>query len=393
MGRALALAERALGLSSPNPAVGAVVVRDGKIVGEGWTQPPGEGHAEVMALRQAGAAAAGATLYTTLEPCCHYGRTPPCSEAIARAGIARVHLAMIDPSPWVAGGGCRHLEGAGIAIVAGEREHEARRLNEGYFKHLARGLPFVTVKWAMTLDGKIATRTGSSFWVTGEAARRRVAQLRARSDAVLVGVGTVLADDPQLTVRLPAPGPDSVALDGGMPTRQPLRVILDSGARTPPTARVVSGELPGHTLVLVTENAPVDRRRALEATAAEVLVVPALNGRVHPGVALRMLAERKITSVLVEAGGTVVAALLEAGLVDKIIACVAPKLIGGAEAPTPVEGTGCPDMAQAVRLSDVTVEQLGDDLLVSGYVPQSLAESDSSLTTLAGVVRAGGGSA
>src|SRR5262249_17067141 len=196
--------------------------------------------------------------------------------------------------------------------------------------------------WAMTLDGKIATRTGSSFWVTGEAARHRVAQLRARSDAVLVGVGTILADDPQLTARLPAPDPDGVAWESGAPVRQPLRVIVDSRARTAPSARVVSSELPGQTLVLVTDNAPAERRRALEASAAEVLVVPALNGHVHPGVALRLLAERKITSVLVEAGGTVVAALLEAGLVDKIIACVAPKLVGGAEAPTPVEGTGCP---------------------------------------------------
>src|SRR5581483_11374432 len=370
MARALELAERALGLSSPNPAVGAVLVKDGRIVGEGWTQPPGQAHAEIVALEQAGEAAAGATMYVTLEPCCHVGRTPPCTDALIRARVRAVHMAIIDPNPLVAGGGRRQLDKAGIRTVLGEYEREAQRLNEGYFKFITRGLPFVAAKWAMTLDGKIATRTGSSFWVTGEAARARVARLRALSDAILVGVGTVLADDPQLTVRPESFPPPLRQQVEAVARRQPLRVVLDSQARTPPTARLVSGELPGQTLVLVTERAPAGRRAALEATAAEVLVVPDLDGRVHPSVALRLLAERRgVTSVLVEAGGTLVATLLEARLVDKVYAFLAPKLVGGAAAPTPVEGTGCPEMGQAVSLRDVTTERLGDDVLVAGYLP------------------------
>jgi diaminohydroxyphosphoribosylaminopyrimidine deaminase / 5-amino-6-(5-phosphoribosylamino)uracil reductase len=369
MARALELAQRALGVSSPNPAVGAVLVKDSRIVGEGWTQPPGQAHAEVVALEQAGEAADGATMYVTLEPCCHFGRTPPCTDALIRASVREVHMAVIDPNPLVAGGGQRQLEKAGIRTVLGEQEREARHLIEGYFKFITCGLPFVSVKWAMTLDGKIATRTGSSFWVTGQAARARVAQLRALSDAVLVGVGTVLADNPQLTVRpesLPTPLQEML---GEPARRQPLRVVLDSLARTPPTARLVSADLPGRTLILVTERAPADRRLALEATAAEVIVVPESEGRVHPSVALRLLAERKdVTSVLVEAGGTLVATLLEARLVDKVYAFLAPKLVGGVAAPTPVEGTGCSEMGQAVALHDLTVERVGDDVLVAGYL-------------------------
>jgi diaminohydroxyphosphoribosylaminopyrimidine deaminase/5-amino-6-(5-phosphoribosylamino)uracil reductase len=369
MARALELAERALGLSSPNPAVGAVLVKDGRIVGEGWTQPPGQAHAEIVALQQAGTEARGATLYVTLEPCCHRNRTGPCTDALIEAGVEAVHFAMIDSSPWVAGKGRLQLEGAGIATFLGEREREAVRLNEGYFKYVARAMPFVSAKWAMTLDGKIATRTGSSYWVTGEAARARVARLRARHDAVLVGVGTVLADDPQLTVRADSFAPEQREELALLPPRQPLRVVLDSHARTPPTARLVSGELPGHTLVVTTELAPPDRRAALEATGAEVLVAPADDGHVDLAAALHLLAKRGITTVLVEAGGTVVASLLEAGLVDKVHAFVAPKLVGGATALTPVEGSGCPDMGQALMLQDVTVEQLGHDLLVTGYLP------------------------
>ena len=379
MARALELAERALGLSSPNPAVGAVLVKDGRIVGEGWTQAPGQAHAEIVALQQAGPDARGATLYVTLEPCCHTKRTGPCTDALIEAGVQTVHLAMIDSSPWVAGEGRRQLERAGIVTYLGQREGEARRLTEGYFKYIACQLPFVSAKWAMTLDGKIATHTGSSFWVTGEAARARVARLRAQTDAVLVGVDTVLADDPQLTVRPESFSPMHRLAVTDLPRRQPLRVVLDSKARTPPTARLVSGGLPGRTLILTTDQAPKERRAALEATAAEVVAVPAIGHRVHPGVALRLLAERGVTTVLVEAGGTLVASLLEAGLVDKVYAFVAPKLVGGVAAPTPVEGSGCPEMGQAVTLQDVTVEQLGHDLLVTGYLPRPAEDDPGSL--------------
>jgi diaminohydroxyphosphoribosylaminopyrimidine deaminase/5-amino-6-(5-phosphoribosylamino)uracil reductase len=382
MGRALQLAERALGLSSPNPAVGAVIEKDGRIIGEGWTQPPGQAHAEVVALEQAGRAAEGATLYVTLEPCCHYGRTPPCSDAIIRAGVRCVHLAMIDPSPWVAGGGRRHLESAGVSTIVGDREDAARRLNEAYFKFVARGLPFVTVKWAMTLDGRVATRAGASCSVTGAAARARVALWRATSDAILVGVGTVLADDPRLTVHsemLDAPDREMWELT----RHQPLRVVADSLARTPPSARILSGELPGRTLLLVTEHAPPQRRSELEATAADVVVVPEQNGRVHAGVALRMLAERGITSVLVEAGGTLVSTLLEAGLVDKVHALVAPRLIGGRTNLSAIDRSGSSEMAEAIRLRQVSVERLDEDVLISGYLPGAL---DVDNRSLAGVI-------
>jgi diaminohydroxyphosphoribosylaminopyrimidine deaminase/5-amino-6-(5-phosphoribosylamino)uracil reductase len=279
-------------------------------------------------------------------------------------------MAVIDPNPQVAGKGRLQLDQAGVRTSLGEYEREARHFNEGYFKFITCGLPFVSVKWAMTLDGKIATRTGSSFWVTGEAARARTARLRALSDAVLVGVGTVLADDPRLTVRPESFAPALREQFEPLLGRQPLRVVLDSQARTPPTAHLVSGELPGHTLVLITEHAPDDRRAALAATAAEVLVVPELDGRVHPGLAMRLLAERwGVTSVLVEAGGTLVATLLEAHLVDKVYAFLAPKVVGGMAAPTPVEGTGCPEMGQALTLQDLSVEQFGDDVLIAGYVP------------------------
>jgi diaminohydroxyphosphoribosylaminopyrimidine deaminase/5-amino-6-(5-phosphoribosylamino)uracil reductase len=379
MARALQLAERALGISNPNPAVGAVLVKGEQVVGEGWTQPPGQAHAEIMALRQAGDAARGATLYVTLEPCDHYGKTPPCTDALVRAGLRAVHLAIIDRSPWVNGRGRHHLESAGIETVVGEDEHAAYRLNEAYFKHIGQGLPLVALKWAMTLDGKIATHRGSSYWVTGEAARARVARLRAQSGAVLVGVGTVLADNPQLTVRPEVLQPTNVHELDDLPPHQPLRVVVDSHARTPPTARLVSGGLPGRTLVLVTEAAPVERRAALEERGAEVLAVASHQGQVHLGVALRLLAERGITRVLVEAGGSLAASLFEAGLVDQVHAFVAPKLVGGAAAPSPLEGTGFAQMSEAVRLHDVRTERLGDDLLVSGYLNPFIPSAEGQL--------------
>src|SRR5438309_315389 len=267
MDRALDLGRRALGWCSPNPGVGAVIVRNGQIVGEGRTQAAGKEHAEIMALQAAGEAAAGATLYVTLEPCSHHGRTPPCTDAIVAAGIRSVHTATVDPSPWVSGEGIRALEARGVETVVGEHATDAERAHEAYFKWVRTGLPFLSLKYAMTVDGKIATRMGSSFWITGLEARRPVARLRAEVDAVMVGIGTVLADDPQLTAR---PGElGDMKLE---PAHQPRRVILDSEARIPLSARVVSGGLPGSTLVCVTDRAPADRRRALEDRGLEILV-------------------------------------------------------------------------------------------------------------------------
>lgn len=361
--KALELAGRAVGSSSPNPAVGAVLVRDGQIVGAGYTQPPGGPHAEIVALRQAGDAARGATLYVTLEPCSHVGRTGPCAEALLAAGVAEVHVATLDPSPWVNGSGLRALQEAGVRVVLGERAREAERLNEAYFHWVRTGRPFVTAKWAMTLDGKVATHTGSSRWVSGTRARALVGSWRRQADAVLVGVGTVLRDDPLLTAR---------AADGALLDRQPRRVVLDSRLRLPPTARLLQAE-GGPVLVLTTEHGPAEAAARLEAAGATVIRVPARRERVDLCAALQELGRHAVTSVLVEAGPTLLGALFEDGLVDKVAAFIAPKIAGGTAAPTPVGGAGVAEMAQALALADLSCERVGDDLLVVGYLPTAAA--------------------
>ncbi|MBI3979008.1 MAG: bifunctional diaminohydroxyphosphoribosylaminopyrimidine deaminase/5-amino-6-(5-phosphoribosylamino)uracil reductase RibD [Chloroflexi bacterium] len=358
MERALALARRARGRTSPNPAVGAVVVRDGAVVGEGFTQPPGQAHAEVVALCQAGLLAPGATLYVTLEPCCFHGRTPPCTAAIIAAGIAEVHLATLDPNPRVAGRGQAELERAGIATVLGNCAEAAREQIEGFSQLITSGRPWVTAKFAMSLDGKIATRTGDTRWITGPAARRRVHELRDDLDAVLVGVETALADDPQLTVRL-----DGTARDD----RQPLRVVADSRGRLPLGARML-GE-PGRTLVATTAVSSDIWRQALAARGVEVVVLPAdAAGRVDLPALLQALGARGIADLLVEGGGRLLGALFEAQLVDKVYAFVAPVIIGGEGAPSPVRGIGADRLADAWQLRRVRVEQVGPDLLILGYV-------------------------
>ena len=358
MARALALARRALGTTSPNPAVGAVIVKDGVVVGEGYTQPPGCAHAEVVALAQAGEAARGATVYVTLEPCCHHGRTPPCTTALIAAGVAEVRVATMDPNPLVCGKGIEALRAGGIRVALGEGEAAARELNEAFFKYITTGRPFVATKYAMTLDGKIATHTGHSRWVTGPEARRRVHELRAAADAILVGVGTVLADDPQLTVRLEGEGASQ---------RQPWRVIVDSLCRTPLSARVLSDAFVRRTLIATTEQAPREKVAAVREAGAEVLVLPLDEGRVDLRALAETLAGRGIISVLAEAGGTLTAGLLAAELVDKVYAFVAPKIVGGAAAPSPVDGEGVARMDGACRLRLTRVERLGEDLLIVGY--------------------------
>lgn len=361
MAEALALARRALGRTSPNPAVGAVVVRDGVIVGRGFTQPPGGSHAEIVALREAGDRAHGASLYVTLEPCCHYGRTPPCTAAIIAAGIREVHVAVLDPNPQVNGQGLAALTAAGIRVHLGEHADEARRLNEVFFTYITQRRPFVWAKWAMTLDGRIATATGAARWITGPAARARVHELRDRLDAVLVGINTVLADDPELTVRRP-PDPDRP------PRHRPfVRIILDSRLRLPLTARVLRPDLAPTTWVLTTPAAPPDRLARIQAAGARVFVVPATEAGVDLHAALRLLADFEIAGLLVEGGGRVLGSFFDAGLVDKVSAFIAPTVVGGAGAPGPVGGRGCPTLDQAWRLTDLVVERLDGDLLVTGY--------------------------
>ena len=356
MDRALSLSRRALGSVSPNPAVGAVIVKDGVVVGEGWTQPPGQDHAELVALRQAGAAAAGAVLYTTLEPCSHGGRTPPCTQAIVEAGITEVHAALADPNPTVTGNGLSRLNEAGIHTLAGEGEDEARGVMEAYLKFIATGTPFITAKFAMSLDGKIATRTGDSKWISGDESRRYAHELRAASDAVMVGINTVIADDPRLTARD----------DSGMPRdRQPLRVVVDSKGRIPQKVRLLSE--PGRTLLAVAEVSP-SRRRRLKASGTEIESVPAEDGWVDLKALMgRLGGDRNITSLLVEGGAAVLGSLFDLGLIDKVVAFVAPTMIGGQNAPSPVGGVGVDRIADAVRLERVEVLRLGSDLAVVGY--------------------------
>ena len=359
MDRAVSLARRALGSVSPHPAVGALVVKDGTVIGEGWTQPPGQAHAELMALREAGADAAGASLYTTLEPCNHHGKTPPCTEAIVDAGIAQVHAAMVDPNPRVDGGGLSFLEGKGIRTQLGEGEAEARVVVEAYLTFVVTGLPFVTAKFAMSLDGKLATRTGDSKWISGDEARRYVHCLRSTSDAIMAGINTVVADDPQLTARD----------DGGRPLdRQPLRVVVDSRGRMPADSRLLSE--PGCTMVAVATLGDPTRSR-LADMGVEVESVPAEDGAVDLAELLNRLGQRDVTSVLVEGGGTLLGSLFDRGLVDKVVACVAPTIVGGREALSPVGGVGVARMADALLLERVEVLQLGRDVAFIGYCKQA----------------------
>lgn len=355
MRRALELACRGLGRTSPNPAVGAVIVKDQEIVGEGYHEKAGTPHAEVHALRQAGERARGATLYVTLEPCCHYGKTPPCTEALIAAGIKRVVAAMLDPNPKVAGGGIRRLREAGIEVRVGLLEAEARRLNEAFCKYITTGVPWVTLKMALTLDGKIATRTGASRWISSEVSRLKAHELRNTHDAVLVGIGTVLADDPELTTRIP----------GG---RDAVRIILDSRLRLPLKARVVNLTSSAPTLVATTEQAPKERQEELARAGVEVVVLPAVEGKVSWPALLTTLAKRQITSILVEGGAEVNASALAWGVVDRVVAFIAPKIFGGKEAPSPVAGLGVAHPDEAWRLEKVEVERLGEDVMLTGLV-------------------------
>ena len=364
MSQAIELARQALGSTSPNPAVGAALVKDGRVVGRGATQPPGHSHAEVVALKQAGPAARGASLYVTLEPCCHWGRTPPCTRAIIAAGVAEVIVAVPDPNPAVAGRGLAELGAAGLPVCllpeAAPEAGEARRLYEGFAKHITTGLPFVTAKFAMSLDGKIATRSGDSKWVTGPAARAVVQQMRRETDAVMVGASTVAADDPQLTAR---------GDDNRPRPRQPVRVALDSRCRMPPDAQLL--RQPGQTLVYTTCRAPADHVRRLERAGAVVIPVGATaDGRVCPREALADLGRRQIVNLLVEGGGQILGSLFDAGLVDKVYAFIAPVIIGGAAAASPVAGAGAELMSHARRLRQTALRRIGDDWLITGY-PQS----------------------
>jgi diaminohydroxyphosphoribosylaminopyrimidine deaminase/5-amino-6-(5-phosphoribosylamino)uracil reductase len=368
MQQALQLAASVRGRTAPNPAVGAVIVREGQIVGRGATRPPSGSHAEVIALEDAGDEASGATMFVTLEPCCHYGRTPPCTDALIRTRIARCVIAMEDPFPAVAGGGIARLREAGIKVEVGLGHREAAVINAGWLHRLAVRRPLVTAKYAMTLDGRIATHTGDSRWVTGEVARHVVHRLRDTADAIMVGSGTVLADDPALTTRLPAED----AGDGG--PHHPLRVIVDGRGVCPSHARVFSPDLPGRTLVATTPAAPPGWREELLRQGVEVLDVGA-QPRVDLAALMTCLGNRGVSELLVEGGGRLHGALFDQSLIDRVAAFIAPVLVGGEGSVTPIGGMGIKAMANAWRLDQVSIKRLGVDLLVEGTVVRADEEA------------------
>ena len=361
MAQALSLAKLALGQVSPNPAVGAIVVKNGVVISQGYTQPPGSWHAEVLALKRAGKEARGGVMYVSLEPCCHHGRTPPCTQAIIAAGISEVHMAMSDPNPLVSGRGKDELEGEGIRVYVGEHEAEAKEINEAYAKFITTGVPFVTAKFAVSLDGKIATKSGDSKWISGNEVRKYVHCLRYTADAVMAGVNTVLVDDPHLTARC-------CGGRGGTAKKQPLRVIVDGKGRTPLTARLFSE--PGKALLALGKSATIEEKTALAQIGAELLELPSEEGLVDLKGLLKALGEREITSVLVEGGGTLLGSLFDHGLVDKVVAFIAPIIIGGNEAKTAVGGKGVSKVAESLKLKRIKVERFGQDLMVSGYVKE-----------------------
>jgi diaminohydroxyphosphoribosylaminopyrimidine deaminase/5-amino-6-(5-phosphoribosylamino)uracil reductase len=357
MREALALAAQARGRTSPNPMVGSVVVKDGRVVGRGYHAKAGAPHGEVVALEDGSVHAKGATLYVTLEPCCHYGRTPPCTKAIIAAGIRRVVAAMRDPNPLVSGKGLEELRQAGIEVKLPVLETEAAALNEVFITYITTKRPFVLLKVAASLDGKIATVTGESRWITNERSRLLVHQLRDQVDAVMVGINTVLRDDPLLTTRLPGGG-----------GRDPIRIIVDTRLRTPCEARALTASTAAYTLIATTPEAPREKRHQLEAAGAQILVVEGEG----PGVPLRPLMEQlgamQVTSILLEGGGELHGSALRAGIVDKVWYFLAPKLIGGRAAPPAIAGEGFARLEEAVTLERMQVRQLDDDLLIEGYV-------------------------
>lgn len=356
MALALKLARRALGRTSPNPAVGAVIVKNGKVVGKGYHRAAGEPHAEVEAIRAAGSEARGAELFVTLEPCNHHGRTPPCVEAILEAGIAKVWYGMDDPNPGVRGGGAKRLREAGVEVVGHVFEKRCRKLNEIYLLNITQRRPFVFLKLAMSLDGRIATRTGHSQWITSEASRRKVHRLRDRVSAIMVGVETILADNPMLTTRLPHGR-----------GRDPIRIVADSSLRTPVDSSIFNPSSTAGVIIASTKNPPLDKKYKLESRGAKILRTSGVE-HVDLKDMLNRLYQIGITSLLIEGGAGLAWGALDAGIVDRCLFFYAPIIIGGANAPSGVEGMGISRLEEAPRLVDVKAFRVGPDILLDGKV-------------------------
>ncbi len=360
MARALELAHRGEGWVEPNPMVGCVLVRDDAVVGEGWHRRFGAAHAEVEALAVAGSRARGATAYVTLEPCCHQGKTPPCTRALIAAGIRRVVAAQSDPYPAVAGKGLAELAASGIAVEVGLLEAEARRLNAPYRKLVSAGRPWIIAKWAMTLDGKIATGAGDSRWISGPASREIVRRLRGRMDGIMVGRGTAVADDPLLIAR---PAGSRVA----------TRIVLDSHAALDSSSQLVRTAADAPVLVVVAANAPAVDRERLSAAGCELFIA---SGERQPRLLalLDELGHRAMTNVLVEGGSQLLGSLFDAAAIDEVHVFIAPKLCGGSTAPSPIGGLGVERIAEAIGLDDTELRQVGEDLYLQGRVRRPLAE-------------------
>jgi diaminohydroxyphosphoribosylaminopyrimidine deaminase/5-amino-6-(5-phosphoribosylamino)uracil reductase len=354
MRMACRLALKAAGRTSPNPMVGAVLVRGGNIIATGYHKAAGTDHAEIVALKRAGKKARGATLYINMEPCSHFGRTPPCSRALVRAGVKAVFAGMKDPNPLVSGRGFRELRRAGVAVYAGLLEDECRALNEAFIKFITRGLPFVILKLAASLDGKIATSSGDSRWISGEESRKIVHRLRNQVDAVLVGSGSVIADDPQLTCRIA----------GG---RNPWRVILDRRLRISPSAQIFRLHDPEKTLVMISRRVAAARVHALEAQGAKVLRLPERNGKIVWSAVLKTLGRQGIQSVMIEGGAATAASALKEKSVDKILFFYAPKIIGG-DGRVMIDGLGIKSVRHSLSVKRLEVMRAGDDLVASGYL-------------------------
>lgn len=350
MKRAIALASKGMGWTAPNPMVGAVIVKDGRIIGEGWHKRCGDLHAERNAIASLTEPAEGATIYVTLEPCCHQGRTPPCTEAIIENRMARVVIGSADPNPKVCGKGAAILRQHGIEVVEGFLAEECDSINPEFFHYITNGLPYVAVKYAMTLDGKIASRTGKSQWITGETARKHVHSLRGRYAAIMAGIGTVVADDPMLNCRIQG-------------AHQPLRVIVDSHLRISPDSQIMQSAREYRTLIACTDSDPT-RRKRLEKLGAEVVCLKGADGRVDLPLLMAELGKREISSVLAEGGGELHESLISAGCVDHVYAYIAPIIMGGRDAKSPVEGLGFDGPDSAAHLINRKITELGEDILL-----------------------------
>jgi diaminohydroxyphosphoribosylaminopyrimidine deaminase / 5-amino-6-(5-phosphoribosylamino)uracil reductase len=357
MKRAIRLAEAGRGRTSPNPVVGAVLIKKGKVVGEGYHAKIGEAHAEMIALRQAREKARGASLYLNLEPCTHYGRTPPCVPQVIKAGVKRVVIGMEDPNPLVNGKGIKALKKSGVDVEVGVLEAECRRLNEAFCKYIVKKEPFVVLKVAATLDGKIATRKGDSKWISGEASRRFVHKLRDQVDGVLVGIGTVLRDDPLLTTRMKG-------------EREPYRIVLDSRLRIPEEARVFE-QSPSKVILATTGSAPQDKIERLEKRGVHVLIIDSREGRVNLRSCLSQLGEIGVMNLLVEGGSQVNGSFLDEGLIDKFLLFLSSKLMGDPRALGIFGGRGVSNLKEAVGLREIKTKRIGEDIFVEGYLEWS----------------------